>query len=110
MNTLPRRYADEPWQPEHAALSQAEKAELTADYTPAERHEGWVQMQGRPEQGWPARRYTPEMACWAPDDDEARDEDMTGFEAFVLMLVYIASTAFVMWLFTTVAGFLWGWE
>lgn len=24
--------------------------------------------QGRPEQGWPVRRCTAEMACWAPDD------------------------------------------
>lgn len=31
--------------------------------------------QGRPEQGWPVRRCSPEMACWAPDDDQSESAD-----------------------------------
>ena len=56
-----------------------------------------IEPKGRPEQGWTARRCSPEMACWEPDDDDK--EAMKAFETVVLMLVYSASVVFVMWLF-----------
>jgi hypothetical protein len=38
---------------------------------PAERQ--WVAPQGRPAQGWPARRCSPEMACWDSTQDDQTD-------------------------------------
>jgi hypothetical protein len=86
---------------EHNALTAEHKAILNADVSKADRNEGaWVEMQGRP--AWPARRCSPEMAVWVPDDD-APSEPLTGFEAALLTLIYAASVSFVAWLIATIA-------
>lgn len=63
----------------------------------------WIEMQGRP--AWPSLRNSPEMACWAPDDEPAKEE-MTGAEAWLLMSAYIASILFTCWAFSMFAQYI----
>lgn len=110
MNTNPHHlFADDMWGIEHAQLTAEEKAILTADYTPADRHEAASAailntVQGRPEQAWPARRCSPEMAVYDPtEDDDARREELTPAEASLLCAIYLISTLLVLWIFLTIA-------
>lgn len=90
-------------------LDAERKAELTADWGLADRNEGvFYAPQGRVEQGWPARRAWPEMAVYVPDDDAPR-ESMSGAEAWLLLLAYVASVLFTVWCFSMFAAYLKDW-
>lgn len=132
MSTNPNHlFADDMWGIEHAKLTAEEKAILTADYTPADRNE-WFggcpcgdgngvcscglfdakpaqaailnAVQGRPEQAWPVRRCSPEMAVYDPtEDDDASREELTPAEAALLCVIYIVSTLLVLWILLQLA-------
>ncbi len=81
-------------------------AALNADYA-SERNEraelGWVEPQGRREQGWPARRCSPEMAVYDPTEDDERRAPMSAAEAFLMVAIYCISAVFVTWLLVVVS-------
>lgn len=105
MNALPNHlWADSMWGIGHSELTAEEKAILTADYSKADRNEGaelgYVQMQGR--DAWPARRCSPEMACWVPEDDHK--DALSPAEAVLLCAIYSVSVVFVVWLVLTLTA------
>jgi len=61
--------------------------------------------QGRPEQGWPIRRCSPEMAVYDPADDDAKREAMSPAEAWLLMVIYLLSACFMAWLLSVLAAY-----
>ena len=120
MNTNPHHlFADDMWGIEHAQLTAEEKAILTADYTPADRHEGtpytahralplperhYTAPQGCPEQGWPVRRCSPELHVidrlpeeYDPDD-QSESADGEFLRWLGRMAVYGGGVCFLAWL------------
>lgn len=76
-------HAHHDWADSMADYGASHADELKAHDTPM------VQMQGR--DAWPARRCSPEMACWAPNDDQSDSADMEVvtwlFKGFVVVLL-----------------------
>lgn len=64
-----------------------------------------TEPQGRPEQGWPIRRCSPEMACYEPEDGHP-DETMSTWHAWLTLLIYFASVSFTLWFFYVAANFI----
>jgi hypothetical protein len=95
---------------EHTALEAERKAELAADWGLNERNEGAdvYAPQGRIEQSWPLRSGSPEWAVYDPSEDDERTR-MDAVEAWVMLLVYIASAGFVAWCLGMVAAYVREW-
>lgn len=76
------------------------KSELEADCGPMERHEGvlYTAPQGRVEQGWPARRCSPEMAVWDSTQDDDKREAASGLDVSITIVGFIASACISVWL------------
>ena len=103
MNIRPMHhlFADDMWSIEHAQMTDEEKAILTADYTPADRHEGadvvslrtvFYSPQGRDEQGWwvqPAEACT-EIGAEPEDQTEGADMVLLAYFAVVLLALFTA--------------------
>jgi hypothetical protein len=66
--------------------------------------------QGRPEQGWPIRRCSPEMAVYDPEDDDKRQrEALSAAEAYLLVAIYSLSCVIATWALCVIADAVKGW-
>ncbi|MGQ3051060.1 MAG: hypothetical protein ACT6S0_04685 [Roseateles sp.] len=69
----------------------------------------WIAPQGRPEQGWPARRCSPEVqpapaeACTELGADDDRPDDLSPAEAYLLTVIYLLSTCIATWALCLIA-------